>query len=37
LENWEGPNPFRKDFNWREYVRNKFYDKKNEREKVYYD
>ena len=37
LENWEGPDPFRKDFNWREYVRDKFYDKKNEREKVYYD
>jgi len=37
LENWDGPAPFRKDFNWREYVRKKFYDKKNEREKVYYD
>ena len=37
LENWEGPDPFRKDFNWREYVKDKFYDKKNEREKVYYD
>jgi NADH-quinone oxidoreductase subunit C len=37
LENWEGPAPFRKDFNWRNYVRDKFYDKKNEREQVYYD
>ncbi len=37
LEGWKGPDPFRKDFNWREYVRNEFYDKKNEREKVYYD
>jgi len=37
LENWKGPNPFRKDFDWREYVRDQFYDKKNEREKIYYD
>ena len=37
LENWKGPDPFRKDFNWRDYVRDKFYDKTNEREKVYYD
>ena len=37
LEDWQGPAPFRKDFNWREYVRDEFYDKKNEREKVYYD
>ncbi len=37
LEDWEGLNPFRKDFNWRDYVREKFYDKTNEREKIYYD
>lgn len=37
LENWDGPPPFRKDFNWREYVKEEFYDPKNEREKVYYD
>jgi NADH-quinone oxidoreductase subunit C len=37
LENWTGPPPFKKDFNWREYVREEFYDKDNERERVYYD
>jgi NADH-quinone oxidoreductase subunit C len=37
LEDWRGPPPFRKDFDWREYVREKFYNKQNEREKVYYD
>jgi len=37
LEDWNQMPPFRKDFDWREYVREKFYDKKNEREKVYYD
>ncbi len=37
LENWQGEAPFRKDFDWREYVRKEFYDKTNEREKVYYD
>jgi len=37
LEDWNQMPPFRKDFDWREYVRKKFYDKKNEREKVYYD
>ena len=37
LEDWDELPPFRKDFDWREYVREKFYDKKNEREKVYYD
>ena len=36
LENWEGPPPFRKDFNWREYVGKAYYDPKNEREQVYY-
>ena len=37
LENWEGLPPFRKDFDWREYVKDKYYDKKNDREKAYYD
>ena len=37
LEDWQGPPPFRKDFDWREYVREKYYDKENEREIVYYD
>ena len=37
LEDWHAPPPFRKDFDWREYVREEFYDKENEREKVYYD
>ena len=37
LEEWKGPAPFRKDFDWRDYVRDKFYNKENEREQVYYD
>ena len=37
LEDWQGLPPFRKDFNWREYVRREYYDPKNERERVYYD
>jgi len=37
LENWEGPAPFRKDFNWRKYVTEEFYSDDNEREKIYYD
>lgn len=37
LEDWDGPPPFRKDFNWREYVRDEYYDKQNEREKGYWD
>lgn len=37
LEDWEGPPPFKKDFNWREYVREDLYDKNNERERVYYE
>ena len=36
LEDWDGPPPFRKDFNWREYVRKKFYNQENEREKPYW-
>ena len=37
LEDWQGPPPFRKDFNWREYVRSEYYDRENERERAYYD
>ena len=37
LEDQEDVHPFRKDFNWREHVREKFYNKENEREAVYYD
>jgi NADH-quinone oxidoreductase subunit C len=37
LEDWEGLPPFRKDFDWREYVGGKYYDRENERERVYYD
>jgi len=37
LEDWQGPPPFRKDFDWREYVRENYYDKNNEREKVYFE
>lgn len=37
LEDWEGLPPFRKDFDWREYVGGKYYDRQNERERVYYD
>jgi NADH-quinone oxidoreductase subunit C len=37
LEDWKGPAPFKKDFNWRTYVREEFYKKENERERVYYD
>ncbi|MFX1254806.1 MAG: NADH-quinone oxidoreductase subunit C [Promethearchaeota archaeon] len=37
LEDWEGPPPFRKDFDWREYVRETFYDIENPREKIYFE
>ena len=37
LEDWLGPPPFRKDFDWRKYVREKYYDKKNERENIYFE
>ena len=37
LEDWEGPPPFRKDFNWHKYVRENFYDVKNPREKIYFE
>ena len=37
LEDWEGPPPFRKDFDWGKYVREKYYNKKNERENIYFE
>ena len=37
LEDWHASPPFRKDFDWREYVGKEYYDKENEREAVYYD
>jgi len=37
LEDWHGPPPFRKDFNWRDYVGKEDYDREKEREAVYYD
>ncbi len=37
LEDWDGPPPFRKDFNWRDYVREKFYSKERERDKAYWE
>ncbi|MCD6461350.1 MAG: NADH-quinone oxidoreductase subunit C [Thermoplasmata archaeon] len=36
LEEWDGPPPFRKDFDWREYVRSEYYDVENPRERVYF-
>ena len=33
LEDWQGPPPFRKDFNWREYVKKSYHE--TDREKVY--
>ena len=37
LENWEGPPPFRKDFDWREHVRAEYYDKGDPRDQGYWD
>lgn len=37
LEDWQGPPPFRKDFDWREYARENYYARGNERERSYYD
>ncbi len=36
LEDWDGPPPFRKDFNWRDYVNEKYYDRGDERERAYW-
>ena len=37
LENWEGPPPFRKNFNWRDHVREKYYEQEKKREKPYWN
>ncbi|MCD6171874.1 MAG: NADH-quinone oxidoreductase subunit C [Thermoplasmata archaeon] len=37
LEDWKEKPPFRKDFDWHEYVRKNYYDNNNEREKAYFD
>lgn len=37
LEDWNGPPPFKKDFDWRKYVREEYYNKENERERIYYE
>ena len=37
LENWQGPPPFLKDFDWREYVKEKYYSKENKNEKGYFE
>ncbi|MCD6359653.1 MAG: NADH-quinone oxidoreductase subunit C [Armatimonadetes bacterium] len=36
LEDWEGPPPFRKDFDTRQYVRDNYLDENNERERSYW-
>ncbi len=36
LEDWSGPAPFLKSFDWRNYVRKKFYSKENKRERGYF-
>jgi len=37
LESWDGPPPFRKDFDWRAYVRDAFYEEGDRRERSYWD
>jgi len=37
LENWSGPPPFRKDFDWRTYVRETFYEEGDPHERSYWD
>jgi NADH-quinone oxidoreductase subunit C len=37
LDDWQGPPPFRKEFDSRRYVRETYYSKENEREIVYYE
>ncbi len=36
LDDWDGPPPFRKDFDWRAYVREKFYREDREEDRGYY-
>ena len=35
LEDWNNTPPFRKDFNWRNYVEKEHYNKRDDREKIY--
>lgn len=37
LEEWKDKPPFRRDFNWHDYVRSKYYKKENDREKAYWE
>ena len=37
LEDWADPPPFRKDFDWRKYVQQKYYDESNPREDNYFE
>ena len=37
LESWDGPPPFRKDFDWRAYVKETFYEEGNPHEQSYWD
>ena len=37
LEDWQGPPPFLKDFNWREYTLKEHYKEENPREQVYFE
>jgi NADH-quinone oxidoreductase subunit C len=37
LDQWDGPPPFRKDFDWRAYVREAFYEEGDPRERSYWD
>ena len=36
LEGWEGPPPFRKDFDWRAYVRDAYYSEAREEDRAYF-
>ncbi len=37
LEDWQGPPPFLKDFNWRDYTLKEHYKEENPREKAYFE
>jgi len=37
LEDWKGPPPFLKDFNWQEYTLKEHYKEENPREKAYFE
>jgi NADH-quinone oxidoreductase subunit C len=37
LEDWEGPPPFRKDFDWRAYVRERYYREDRGEDRGYYE